>query len=115
MGKLCTARGRWRPGRASERGCVTLSVRDFVAAAEEEAGHQIESSRALARVVIAALAMEAAMNHHTTTIPIMLVLSLLGFAGSLSMARFVADRDKAKKWDVPTSPPTHSERGGEGT
>ena len=39
----------------------------------------------------------------------------LGFAGSLSMARFVADRDKAKKWDVPTSPPTHSERGGEGT
>ena len=52
-------------------------------------------------VVIAALAMEASMNHHTTTIPIMLVLSLLGFAGSLSMARFVADRDKAKKWDVP--------------
>ena len=29
-------------------------------------------------VVIAALAMEAAMNHHTTTLPIMLVLSLLG-------------------------------------
>jgi len=66
-------------------------------------------------VVIAALAMEASMNHHTTTIPIMLVLSLLGFAGSLSMARFVADRDKAKKWDVPTSSPTHAERGGEGT
>ena len=66
-------------------------------------------------VVIAALAMEASMNHHTTTIPIMLVLSLLGFAGSLSMARFVADRDKAKKWDVPSSPPTKSERGGSGT
>ena len=66
-------------------------------------------------VVIAALAMEAAMNHHTTTIPIMLVLSLLGFAGSLRMARFVADRDNAKNCDVPTDPPTHSERGGAGT
>lgn len=66
-------------------------------------------------VVIAALAMEAGLNHHTTTIPIMLVLSLLGFAGSLSMARFVADRDKAKKWDVPGSAPTHSERSKEGT
>jgi multicomponent Na+:H+ antiporter subunit F len=66
-------------------------------------------------VVIAALAMEAALNHHTTTLPIMLVLSLLGFAGSLSMARFVADRDKAKKWDVPSSAPTKSERSKEGT
>ena len=66
-------------------------------------------------VVIAALAMEAALNEHTTTIPIMLVLSLLGFAGSLSMARFVADRDAARKWDAPTSAPKHSERRREGT
>jgi multicomponent Na+:H+ antiporter subunit F len=66
-------------------------------------------------VVIAALAMEASLNHHTTTLPIMLVLSLLGFSGSLSMARFVADRDKAKKWDVPTSAPVRSERSKEGT
>ncbi len=49
-------------------------------------------------VVIAALAMEAALNHHTTTIPIMVVLSLLGFAGSLSMAKFAADRDRTGKW-----------------
>lgn len=66
-------------------------------------------------IVIAALAMEAALNHHSTTIPVMLVLSLLGFSGSLSMARFVADRDKAKKWDVPGSAPTRSERSSEGT
>jgi multicomponent Na+:H+ antiporter subunit F len=66
-------------------------------------------------VVIAALAMEAALNHHTTTLPIMLVLSLLGFTGALSMARFVADRDKAKKWDVPNSAPKRSERSPEGT
>jgi multicomponent Na+:H+ antiporter subunit F len=52
-------------------------------------------------VVIAGLAMEASLNHHSTTLPIMVVLSLLGFAGSLSMARFVADRDQARKWDAP--------------
>lgn len=66
-------------------------------------------------IVIAALAMEAALNHHTTTIPIMLVLSLLGFSGALAMARFVADRDKASKWDVPGSAPKRSERSREGT
>lgn len=61
-------------------------------------------------VVIAALAMEAALNHHTTTLPIMLVLSLLGFAGSLSMARFVADRDTARRWNVPSSTISPPER-----
>ena len=34
----------------------------------------------------------------------MLVLSLLGFAGSVSIARFVADRDKAVRWDVDPQP-----------
>ena len=52
-------------------------------------------------VVMAGLGLEAALNRHSTTIPVILVLSLLGFASALSMARFVADRDKAKKWDVP--------------
>ncbi|MDN5762175.1 MAG: monovalent cation/H+ antiporter complex subunit F [Microlunatus sp.] len=66
-------------------------------------------------VLIVALAMEAAINHHATSIPIILVLSLLGFAGSLSMARFVADRDQARKWDVSTSAPRRSERSPEGT
>lgn len=52
-------------------------------------------------VVIAGLGLEAALNRHGTTVPVILVLSLLGFASALSMARFAADRDKAKKWDVP--------------
>ncbi|MFT4164686.1 MAG: monovalent cation/H+ antiporter complex subunit F [Microlunatus sp.] len=74
-------------------------------------------------IVIAALAMEAAHNHHTTTIPIMLVLSLLGFAGALSMARFAADRDRTGKWRDSTSESApssaqpsrrESEAGGEG-
>ncbi len=51
-------------------------------------------------IVIAGLALEAAVNDHATTLPIMLVLSLVGFAGALSMARFVADRDAARKWDL---------------
>jgi multicomponent Na+:H+ antiporter subunit F len=52
-------------------------------------------------VVIGGLALEAAIDRHATTLPIMVVLSLLGFAGSISLARFVADRDKARKWNVP--------------
>ena len=75
---------------------------------------RVVAADVIVAVVIAALAMEAALHHHTTTIPIMLVLSMLGFAGSLSMARFVADRDKARRWDVPGSAPKRSERSQEG-
>ena len=59
----------------------------------------------LVAVVIAALALEAILNDHSTTLPVMLVLSLLGFAGAVSIARFVADRDKATRWDVETQQP----------
>ena len=55
-------------------------------------------------VVIAGLGLEAALNRHGTTVPVILVLSLLGFASAISMARFVADRDKARKWDVGRRP-----------
>ncbi len=51
-------------------------------------------------IVIAALATEAMIHRHTTTLPVILVLALVGFVGSLSIARFVSDRDKAVKWDV---------------
>ena len=37
---------------------------------------------------ICALALEAAINQHTDTLPILLVLTLLGFVGSVSVARF---------------------------
>jgi multicomponent Na+:H+ antiporter subunit F len=39
------------------------------------------------------LAVEAAINHHGYTIPVILVLSLLAFAGTVSVARFVASRE----------------------
>lgn len=53
-------------------------------------------------VVISGLGLEAALNRHATTVPVILAISLLGFTGALSMARFVADRDKARKWNVPS-------------
>ncbi len=61
---------------------------------------RVVAADVLIAVVIATLALEAIVNHHTTTLPVMLVLSLLGFAGSVSIARFVADRDKATRWNV---------------
>jgi len=66
---------------------------------------RVVAADVLIAVVIAALALEAILNDHSTTLPVMLVLSLLGFAGSVSIARFVADRDKATRWDVETQQP----------
>lgn len=42
----------------------------------------------LISTIIAALGTEAAYRHHATTVPILVVLSLLGFVGSVSVARF---------------------------
>jgi multicomponent Na+:H+ antiporter subunit F len=47
----------------------------------------------LVAVVICGLALEAAINRHTTTLPILVVLSLLGFVGSVSVARFTRGSD----------------------
>jgi multicomponent Na+:H+ antiporter subunit F len=47
----------------------------------------------LVAVVICGLALEAAINQHTTTLPILGVLSLLGFVGSVSIARFTRGSD----------------------
>ena len=44
-------------------------------------------------VVGGSLAVEAAINHHSYTIPVILVLSLLAFAGTVAIARFVAGRE----------------------
>lgn len=39
-------------------------------------------------VLICALALEAAINEHTTTLPILLTLTMVGFVGSVALARF---------------------------
>jgi multicomponent Na+:H+ antiporter subunit F len=47
----------------------------------------------LVAVVICGLGLEAAVNQHTTTLPILVVLSLVGFVGSVSVARFTRGSD----------------------
>jgi multicomponent Na+:H+ antiporter subunit F len=47
----------------------------------------------LVAVIICALALEAAVHRHTTTLPVLVVLSLLGFVGSVSVARFSPGSD----------------------
>jgi multicomponent Na+:H+ antiporter subunit F len=42
---------------------------------------------------ICALAIEAAVSRHTFTLPLLLVLTLLGFVGSVSIARFTQGSD----------------------
>jgi len=42
----------------------------------------------LVSAMICWLGVEAAVNRHTTTLPVLMVLSLVGFVGSVSMARF---------------------------
>lgn len=46
----------------------------------------------LVSLLVVALAVEAAVNRHTTTLPILVVLSLLAFVGSVALARFVPPR-----------------------
>lgn len=45
---------------------------------------------AIVTVVICGLVIEAAVNRHTTTLPILLVLTMVSFVGSVSLARFAA-------------------------
>lgn len=44
----------------------------------------------LIAITVAGLGLEAAVNRHATTLPILVVLSLVGFVGSVSVARFAA-------------------------
>ena len=66
---------------------------------------RVVAADVLVAVVIATLAADAIVNDHSTTLPVMLVLSLLGFAGAVSIARFVAERDKAVRWEDPDTRP----------
>jgi multicomponent Na+:H+ antiporter subunit F len=50
----------------------------------------------LISILICGLALEAAIHRHTTTLPILLVLTLLGFVGSVSVARFTRGRPDAE-------------------
>ncbi len=54
----------------------------------------------LVAVVICGLGLEAAINQHTTTLPILVVLSLLGFVGSVSVARFTRGSDDVEEGEA---------------
>lgn len=47
----------------------------------------------LLTLVMCALGAEMAINHHTRTLPVLLVIAALGVFGSVSIARWVARRD----------------------
>ncbi|MER7167750.1 monovalent cation/H+ antiporter complex subunit F [Micromonospora sp. NPDC000207] len=42
----------------------------------------------LLATMVAAVGAEAAVNRHATTLPVLVVLSLLGFVGSVALVRF---------------------------
>ncbi len=52
---------------------------------------------ALVAVTVGALVIEAAANRHTTTLPVLVVLTLVGFVGSASLARFTPGRGKEER------------------
>ncbi|MBG6239109.1 multicomponent Na+:H+ antiporter subunit F [Mycetocola sp. CAN_C7] len=45
--------------------------------------------------IMCVLGTEMALNHHTDSLPVMLVLAAFGFVGSVSFARFMAQQDEA--------------------
>jgi len=49
----------------------------------------------LVSVVVCALGLEAAYHRHTDTLPILVVLSLVGMVGSVSIARFATGDEPA--------------------
>ena len=51
---------------------------------------RVVGSEVLLAVIVAAVGAEAAINRRATTLPVLVVLSLLGFAGSVSIVRFAA-------------------------
>lgn len=58
-------------------------------------------------VLVAGLAIEAEVNRHATSLPLMLVLTLVGFAGPVAIARYIPD---AARHDSPEDRPS---RGGD--
>ncbi|MFY1669275.1 monovalent cation/H+ antiporter complex subunit F [Plantactinospora sp. WMMB334] len=54
---------------------------------------RVVAGEMLISVMIGALGAEAAVNRHATTLPILIVLSALGFVGSVALVRFAAGEE----------------------
>ena len=48
----------------------------------------------LLAVIMGAVGTEAAINRHATTLPILVVLAILGFVGSVGVVQFAAARER---------------------
>ncbi|MCT9003132.1 monovalent cation/H+ antiporter complex subunit F [Microbacterium memoriense] len=55
------------------------------------------ASDVLLTLIICVLGAEMAINHHTRTLPLLLIVAAVGVFGSISIARFVARRDGGTK------------------
>ncbi len=55
------------------------------------------ASDVLLTEVMCVLGAEMAINHHTRTLPVLLIIAAVGVFGSISIARFVARRDNVEQ------------------
>ncbi|MEV0722506.1 monovalent cation/H+ antiporter complex subunit F [Micromonospora purpureochromogenes] len=71
---------------------VLLSVTALLALARIYRGpsllDRVIAADLLLAVMLGAVGAEAAVNRHATTLPLLVVLSLLGFVGSVALVRF---------------------------
>ncbi|MDO5739122.1 MAG: monovalent cation/H+ antiporter complex subunit F [Ornithinimicrobium sp.] len=66
---------------------------------------RVVATDVLVSIVVCAFGAHAALTGLTTTLPLLVSLSLVGFLGSVAVARFVSrDRDRAPGTDAPASP-----------
>lgn len=52
------------------------------------------ASDVLLTLVMCVLGAEMAVNHHTRTLPVLLIFAAIGVFGSIAVARFVARKDR---------------------
>ena len=55
------------------------------------------ASDVLLTEVICMLGADMAINHHTRSLPVLLIIAAVGVFGSISIARFVARRDNTEQ------------------
>lgn len=76
---------------------VLLSVTALLALARIYRGpsllDRVVGADLLLSTMLGAVGAEAAVNRHATTLPVLVVLSLLGFVGSVAMVRFAVGEE----------------------
>lgn len=55
---------------------------------------RVVATDVLLAVIMGAVGTEAAINRHATTLPILVVLAILGFVGSVGVVQFAASRER---------------------